>query len=162
MPRSRNRRDGTAPAAAAHAASLAAVWRRTAGMMFETSPSEGFPAALRSSAVARWSHRDPVEGGNPFQLDDSRHEVWHAATSSARNALVRIDRQLDEAEKELQRAITLGADEMSLAHYYLGGIYWGRREYKRAADELETYLRLAPQAPDAERVRNTIKELRGK
>lgn len=71
-------------------------------------------------------------------------------------------RKHDEAEKELQRAITLGGDEMSLAHYYLGGIYWGRREYKRAADELETYLRLAPQAPDAERVRNTIKELRSK
>ena len=68
----------------------------------------------------------------------------------------------DDAEKELQRAITLGGDEMSLAHYYLGGIYWGKREYKRAADELETYLKLAPQAPDAERIRNTIKELRNK
>ncbi len=71
-------------------------------------------------------------------------------------------RNHDEAEKELQRAVSLGGNEMSLAHYYLGGIYWGRREYKRAADELETYLRLAPQAPDAERVRNTIKELRSK
>ncbi len=71
-------------------------------------------------------------------------------------------RNHDEAEKELQRAIALGGDQMSKAHYYLGGIYWGRREYNRAADELETYLRLAPQAPDAERVRNTIKELRSK
>jgi tetratricopeptide (TPR) repeat protein len=68
----------------------------------------------------------------------------------------------DEAEKELQRAVTLGGNDMSLAHYYLGGIYWGKREYKRAADELETYLKLAPQAPDAERVRNTIRELRSK
>ena len=71
-------------------------------------------------------------------------------------------RKLDEAEKELQRAVTLGGDQIGLAHYYLGGLYWGRREYKRAADELETYLKLAPQAPDAERVRNTIKELRSK
>jgi tetratricopeptide (TPR) repeat protein len=71
-------------------------------------------------------------------------------------------RNHEEAEKELQRAVTLGGNEMSLAHYYLGGIYWGRREYKRAADELETYLQLAPQAPDAERVRKTIKELRSK
>ena len=45
-------------------------------------------------------------------------------------------RKLDEAEKELQRAVTLGGDQMGLAHYYLGGVYWGRREYKRAADEL--------------------------
>jgi tetratricopeptide (TPR) repeat protein len=71
-------------------------------------------------------------------------------------------RKLDEAEKELQRAATLGGDQMGLAHYYLGGVYWGRRDYKRAADELETYLRLVPQASDAERVRNTIKELRSK
>src|SRR5499426_199788 len=71
-------------------------------------------------------------------------------------------RKLDDAEKELQRAVTLGGEQMGLAHYYLGGVYWGRRDYKRAADELETYLRLVPQATDAERVRNTIKELRSK
>jgi tetratricopeptide (TPR) repeat protein len=71
-------------------------------------------------------------------------------------------RKHDDAEKELQRAVTLGGDQMSLAHYYLGGLYWAKREYKRAADELETYLRLAPQAPDAERVRDTIKDLRSK
>lgn len=71
-------------------------------------------------------------------------------------------RRNDEAEQSLLRAIRAGGDEMSLAHYYLGGIYWGRREYKRAADELETYLRLAPQAPEAERIRTTIKELRSK
>jgi hypothetical protein len=65
--------------------------------MSETSPSGSFPAALRSSAVARWSHRDPVEGGNPFPLHDCRHEAWHAATSSAKDVLVRIDRALDEA-----------------------------------------------------------------
>ena len=71
-------------------------------------------------------------------------------------------RRNDEAEQSLLGAIRSGGDEMSLAHYYLGGIYWGRREYKRAADELETYLRLAPKAPDAERIRTTIKELRSK
>ena len=37
-----------------------------------------------------------------------------------------------------------------------------QRDYKRAADQLETYLRLAPDTADAERVRSTIKELKGK
>ena len=54
------------------------------------------------------------------------------------------------------------APELAKAHYYLGGIYWGNREYSRAADELETYLRLAPHAPEAAKVRETIKELRSK
>ena len=67
--------------------------------MPETSFPDGFPLALRSSAVPRWSHRDPVEGGNPFPLDDARHEAWDTATRSARDALVRIDRALDEAEE---------------------------------------------------------------
>ncbi len=65
-----------------------------------------------------------------------------------------------EAEKELQRAVSLGADQVVLAHYYLGGIYWRNGEHRRAADELETYLKLAPNAPDAERTRAAIKDLR--
>jgi hypothetical protein len=68
-------------------------------MSVETPSSGEFPTALRSSAVARWSHRDPVEGGNPFPLHDSRHEAWHAATCSALDVLVRVDRELDEAER---------------------------------------------------------------
>jgi Flp pilus assembly protein TadD len=71
-------------------------------------------------------------------------------------------RETDEAEKELRAAVASGGDQLAVAHYYLGGIYWGRQDYKRAAEELETYLRLAPDAPEAERVRSTIKELRAK
>jgi tetratricopeptide (TPR) repeat protein len=67
-----------------------------------------------------------------------------------------------DAEKELRQAIDLAGNQLGLAHYYLGGVYWGRREYRQAADELETYLRLTPNAQDAERVRGTIKELRSK
>jgi len=66
------------------------------------------------------------------------------------------------AEKELRQAIDLSGDKLALAHYYLGGLYWQRRDYRRAADELETYLRLTPNALDAERVRGTVKELRAK
>lgn len=69
---------------------------------------------------------------------------------------------LDEAEKELQRSLSIGGDNLSLPHYYLGGIYWKKGQHKRAADELEKFLQLAPKAPDAERVRATIKELRSK
>ena len=67
-----------------------------------------------------------------------------------------------EAEKELKAAIDSGGNELTIAHYYLGGLYWQLREYSRAADELETYLRLTPNAPDAERVRGTVKQLRAK
>lgn len=71
-------------------------------------------------------------------------------------------RDLDAAERELREAVRLGRGEIALAHKYLGGIYWGRQQYQQAADELETYLRLAPTAEDAARLRTTVKELRAK
>lgn len=69
-------------------------------------------------------------------------------------------REFDTAEGELKAA---GSDgEIPMAHYYLGGLYWEMKQHKKAADELETYLKLAPSAPDATRLRTTIKELRAK
>lgn len=71
-------------------------------------------------------------------------------------------RRYEEAEKELLRSLELGSDNLSLPHYYLGGIYWQRLDYKRAVVELEKYLKLSPKAPNAERTRALIKELRSK
>lgn len=67
-----------------------------------------------------------------------------------------------EAQKELETAVGSGKDEVALAHRYLGGIYWGNKDYKRAADEFDIYLKLTPKAADAERLRTAVKELRGK
>ena len=65
-----------------------------------------------------------------------------------------------EAELELKAAIDASSNQLTIAHYYLGGLYWKLGEYNRAAEELEIYLRMTPDAPDAERVRGTIKQLR--
>ncbi|HEY5885594.1 MAG TPA: tetratricopeptide repeat protein [Pyrinomonadaceae bacterium] len=71
-------------------------------------------------------------------------------------------KQLDEAEKEFLLAVASNSNEVAPAHRYLGGIYWAKRDYKRAADELERYLKLSPKAADADRTEATIKELRQK
>jgi len=77
--------------------------------------------------------------------------------------------RLDDAQRELETAIASGGENLAEAHHYLGGIYWRladkslqKRDYARAITEFETYLRLMPKAPDAERIRETIKELRPK
>jgi tetratricopeptide (TPR) repeat protein len=67
-----------------------------------------------------------------------------------------------EAQKELETAAASGKPEVAMAHKYLGGIYMGNKEYKRAADELELYLKLYPKAPDAEKLKGLIKDLRSK
>jgi hypothetical protein len=46
------------------------------------------------SAVPRWSHRDPVEGGNPFPDGDPRCRQWKEATARALAALRRYDADL--------------------------------------------------------------------
>ena len=76
-------------------------------------------------------------------------------------ALVRLNRY-EEAEKELLTATESSGNQLGMASYYLGGIYWKKQDYPRAVEQLETYLRLTPNAADAERVRATIKDLRSR
>jgi tetratricopeptide (TPR) repeat protein len=73
--------------------------------------------------------------------------------------LLRLSR-FDEAEKELLVATAANSSQLSMANYYLGGLYWRKHEYQRAVEQLEKYLQLVPNAPDAERVRSTIRDLR--
>ncbi|HXU35130.1 MAG TPA: tetratricopeptide repeat protein [Blastocatellia bacterium] len=76
-------------------------------------------------------------------------------------ALINVG-QYDAAESALRHTITIGGngDEAVEAHRYLGAVYIEKRDSVRAADELDTYLKLAPKAKDAERIRSIIKDLR--
>lgn len=66
----------------------------------------------------------------------------------------------NKAEKELQQAVSIGGEDVIEAHRYLAAVYIETRESLRAASELEKYLSLSPQAKDAEKIRNIIKQLR--
>ena len=68
----------------------------------------------------------------------------------------------DDAEKELHTAITLGGEQMKEAHRYLGAIYHARGDTPRAIAQLETYLKVAPKADDADAVRQLIRQLKEK
>ena len=67
-----------------------------------------------------------------------------------------------EAQTEMESAIANGGQDLALAHKYLGGLYLSSNRSKDAADQLEKYLELDPKAPDADRIRGTIKDLRSK
>jgi tetratricopeptide (TPR) repeat protein len=70
--------------------------------------------------------------------------------------------QFDDAEKELNSAISLGGDQMKEAHRFLGAIFHARGDTERAIAQLEIYLRIAPKAEDASAVRDLIKQLKSK
>ena len=71
-----------------------------------------------------------------------------------------MQRKFDEGLKELQLAVSSNSTEVALSHRYLAGIYLEKKQDARAADELETYLRLVPKTPEAEILQQKIKELR--
>jgi len=68
----------------------------------------------------------------------------------------------EEAQKELELAISNGGENLALAHKFLGGVYMSTHKNKEAADELEKYLKLDPRAADSEKIKGTIKDLRSK
>jgi len=70
--------------------------------------------------------------------------------------------KFEEAEKELLVATQANATQLGMANYYLGGLYWRKKDYPRAVEQLEKYVASSPNAPDAERVRATIKEFRSR
>ncbi len=71
-------------------------------------------------------------------------------------------RQFDEAQKELELAISNGGENLAQAHRFLGGLYQRAQKNKEAADELEKYLKLDPKAVDADHIKEIIKGLRSK
>lgn len=70
--------------------------------------------------------------------------------------------KIDGAQAAFESVVKNGGDNVALAHRYLGGIYWHNKQYGKAADELDKYLKLEPKATDADKIRGTIKELRQK
>jgi tetratricopeptide (TPR) repeat protein len=70
-------------------------------------------------------------------------------------------KNMDAAEQQLTKAISIKDDERTaLAHRYLGGIYMHKKRNAEAADELQKYVDLVPSAPDADRIKSTIADLR--
>lgn len=75
---------------------------------------------------------------------------------------VRIN-QPANAETHLKKACELGGNSVPVdVHMHLAQIYSNNKQYKEAADELELFLKQAPDARDAQNIRNIIKQLRAK
>ena len=70
--------------------------------------------------------------------------------------------KFDEAEKELSAALTMGGNEMVEGHRILAIIYNSKGDKKRAAAELETYLKINPTAADASQLQKVLDQLKSR
>lgn len=74
-------------------------------------------------------------------------------------ALIQLN-QTEVAREELLEALKLDRAGATSAHIYLADIHARNRRYKEAADELQTYLRAKPTAPNAARLKAKEADLR--
>lgn len=108
----------------------------------------------------------PDEAGQKFASAESHLRESLKLKSSGPSAhyylgltLLKL-RRYDEAQAEMEATIKNGGDNIALAHRTLGGLYMSAHRNKDAADELEKYLQLDPKAPDADRIKVSVKQLR--
>jgi tetratricopeptide (TPR) repeat protein len=66
----------------------------------------------------------------------------------------------DRAEKELTRAIELGKREFAYVRQLLFNLNLRRQKLDKAAEQLEAYLKEAPDAPDVEQVQQTLDKVK--
>ena len=72
-------------------------------------------------------------------------------------------KNVDAAEASLKKTIEMPSGaKLPMAHLYLGQIYITKKKNAEAAVELEKYLELVPKAPNAEKLKTTIADLRKK
>lgn len=72
------------------------------------------------------------------------------------------DKKLTEAQTALLQANKLSKGKSAEVHWQLARLYSGQNRYSEAADELELFLKYKPDAPEAEKVKETVKTLRQK
>jgi Tfp pilus assembly protein PilF len=70
-------------------------------------------------------------------------------------------KNVDAAENELKIAVaTKGGEKLALSYLYLGQIYSQKKRNQEAVQQLEKYLELLPKAPNADRIKNAIADLK--
>jgi tetratricopeptide (TPR) repeat protein len=114
-----------------------------------------------NSGISLFSMNKPAEAEAQFAAALTKNEASGSAHLYHARALIGLNR-LNEAEKDLKRAIEIGGDDVKLAHRYLAGIYVEKGENVEAVKQLELYLKLSPESKETDQIRNLIKELNKK
>ena len=100
-------------------------------------------------------------------LDAISHLTLALSIDSARPAThlyigiasLEID-ELDTAQRELSKALTLGDAEYTIAHFYLGRVQMKRGDSEAAAREFKTYLQNSPEGEKAVQARVLLEKLK--
>ena len=118
------------------------------------------PAAYLNLGIARYNQKKFEDAETHLRKALELKSAGPMAHYYLAMTLVSLKRH-GEALPEFEATVANGGENIALAHRYLGGLYISTKP-QQAADELEKYLKLDPKAPDADRIKGTIKDLRSK
>jgi tetratricopeptide (TPR) repeat protein len=90
----------------------------------------------------------------------SRLDPSNAEAQLMRGAALIETGDLDQAEAALKTADRMSEHKLAMAHIHLARLYEKRGDRRRAADQLEIYLRERPDAENAAAIRDAIKRMR--
>jgi len=100
----------------------------------------------------------------PAAVESMKRAITHNQKSAQANLwlgmLLRQAEKLDEAETYLKRAGKLADHKLADVHWQLALLFGQAKRYKEAADELELFLKLQPDARDTENIKKLIKRFR--
>lgn len=114
-----------------------------------------------NSGITLLQLNKPAEAEAAFAKALLKNEASGAAHMYRARALIALNR-LDDAVKNLKRAVEIGGDEVKTAHRYLAGIYMEKGENAEAVKELELYLKTGAAGKESDQIKNIIKELNKK
>lgn len=109
--------------------------------------------------VAQFNLKQPLPAIDSFRRAVSLNEKSINANLWLGIALRQTSR-LDEAEATLKRANALAESKLPDVHWQLALLFNQLKRYKEAADELEVFLKVQPDAKDAELIKKLIQRLR--
>jgi len=89
---------------------------------------------------------------------DSTYPMSHLHLGLA--LMSKTEPDFDRAEKEMMKAVEMGKSDFVYVYKYLFNLNIRRQNYKKAAEQLEAYLRKVPDAPDAYDVRQMLDKVK--
>lgn len=120
----------------------------------------GFPA-LYALGLAQYKLKQTNDAVVNLQRATSMHGQSADAHLHLGMALMQA-KKMPEAEAAFKRANELSKGKGAEAHYQLARLYSEQNRYAEAAASLDLYLKVNPATPDAEKIKQTIQQLRDK
>jgi tetratricopeptide (TPR) repeat protein len=114
--------------------------------------NDKYSPALRGAAYCNIQHRNYEVAVSQLEkslLYEPKVALSHMLLGYANLSLNRYE----QAKLSLQQALKLGGDSIARARVYLAEVYAQEQKFKEAADEIRAYLRLRPDAADADNLR---------